>query len=233
MTNDLNAAERPGNGRLTSAERTRRALIRAALQLFGTKGFDGTSTREIAAAADANIGSIAYHFGGKAGLRDACAAFIVETIGQVAGAALRMDLPDEASATTPQEAEQLLTQAVEAMVTFIVARPESGEMVQFILRELSHPTSALDTIYAGVFEPVHKRLCKVWEQATGDPADSDRTKITVFTLLGQVVYFRIGREAVRRRMGWSEIGNREAAVVVEAAVGNLRAILAAHRSSAS
>ena len=31
-----------------SAEQTRRALIRAALKLFGTKGFDGTSTREIA-----------------------------------------------------------------------------------------------------------------------------------------------------------------------------------------
>ena len=29
----------------TSAEQTRRALVHAALRLFGTKGFDGTSTR--------------------------------------------------------------------------------------------------------------------------------------------------------------------------------------------
>ena len=62
-----------------SAEQTRQALIRAALKLFGAKGFDGTSTREIAAAARANIGSIAYHFGGKEGLRLACADFIVES----------------------------------------------------------------------------------------------------------------------------------------------------------
>ena len=90
------------------------------------------------------------------------------------------------------------------MVGFIVARPEAGEIVQFVLRELAHPTSALDTIYNGVFAPTHARLCQVWADATGEDAESDRTKITVFTMIGQVIYFRIGREAVMRRMGWNE-----------------------------
>lgn len=66
------------------AEQTRGALVRAALKLFGQQGFDGTSTREIAAEAKANIGSIAYHFGGKEGLRLAAADFIVDTIQAVA-----------------------------------------------------------------------------------------------------------------------------------------------------
>ena len=70
------------------ADQTRAALIRAALKLFGRQGFEGTSTREIAALAKANIGSIAYHFGGKEGLRAACANHIVETIGGIAGAAM-------------------------------------------------------------------------------------------------------------------------------------------------
>src|SRR6185312_5140782 len=71
-----------------SAEQTRQALIRAGLELFGEKGFDGTSTRQLAAAAKANIGSIAYHFGSKEGLRAACAGFIVETIKDMASQAL-------------------------------------------------------------------------------------------------------------------------------------------------
>ncbi len=82
------------------------------------------------------------------------------------------------------------------MVGFIVASPQAGEIVQFVLRELSHPTAALDRIYAGVFEPTHRRLCQVWEQATGEAAESEATRLTVFTLIGQVIYFRIGREAV-------------------------------------
>lgn len=209
-----------------SADQTRTALVRAALQLFGSKGFTGTSTREIATLAKANIGSIAYHFGGKEGLRLAAADHIVETIQAIAGQALGGFDAISEPASTPEAAQAQLHAALDRMVLFLVARPEAGEIVQFLLRELSHPTAALDRIYSGVFEPVHKRLCMVWEAATGEPADSDRTKLTIFTLIGQVVYFRIGREAVRRRMGWDSIGPAEAALVTKVAKDNLDAMLA-------
>ena len=66
------------------ADQTRAALLSAGLQLFGRKGYEGTSTRELAALAKANIGSIAYHFGGEEGLHLACADFIVATIPAIA-----------------------------------------------------------------------------------------------------------------------------------------------------
>ncbi|MBB5702050.1 AcrR family transcriptional regulator [Ochrobactrum daejeonense] len=210
-----------------SVEQTRAALIHAALQLFGSKGFDATSTREIAALARANIGSIAYHFGGKEGLRLAAADYIVETIQGVAGQALGHYAVIGASAETKEEARQQLAMAVERMSRFIVAQPQSGEIVQFLLRELAHPTAALDRIYSGVFEPTHKRLCAIWEIATGEPAESESTRLVIFTLLGQVVYFRIGREAVKRRMGWSTMGDDEATAVAAITRQNLAAILAA------
>ena len=206
---------------------TRAALVQAALKLFGRQGFDGTSTREIAAEAKANIGSIAYHFGGKEGLRAAAADYIVDTIQAIAGQA--MGSPQAAVAGDPEAARAQLFAALERMVTFIVASPQAGEIVQFVLRELSHPTAALDRIYAGVFEPTHRRLCSIWEQATGEAAESEATRLTVFTLIGQVIYFRIGREAVMRRMGWQDIGAAEAAKVVAATSGNLSAILAARK----
>ncbi|ESY65379.1 CerR family C-terminal domain-containing protein [Mesorhizobium sp. M1050] len=209
------------------AETTRAALVKAALKLFGRRGFDGTSTREIAAEAQANIGSIAYHFGSKEGLRTAAADFIVETIQTVAGQALgnaQAPMPGGAGAAQAQ-----LFAALERMVGFVVASPQAGEIVQFVLRELSHPTAALDRIYDGVFEPTHRRMCQLWEQATGEPAESEATRLIVFTLIGQVIYFRIGREAVMRRMGWNDIGAAEAAKVVAVTSGNLKAILAARK----
>ncbi|MER8464743.1 CerR family C-terminal domain-containing protein [Mesorhizobium sp. M1396] len=217
----------PKSPRREPTEMTRAALVQAALKLFGRKGFDGTSTREIAAEAHANIGSIAYHFGGKEGLRTAAADFIVETIQTVAGQALGNM---QATATgSPEAAQMQLFAALERMVGFVVASPQAGEIVQFLLRELSHPTAALDRIYDGVFEPTHRRLCQLWEQATGEPAESEAARLTVFTLIGQVIYFRIGREAVMRRMGWHDIGAAEAAKVVAATSGNLKAILAARK----
>ena len=208
------------------AEQTRAALVRAALQLFGKQGFDGTSTREIAALAKANIGSIAYHFGGKEGLRAACANYIVDTIGGVAGAAMAEPAAEHQGAEAAQA--QLLA-VVEAMVGFVVARPEAGEFVQFVLRELSQPSEALDIIYDGVFEPVHQRLCRVWAEASGEEAESDRTRITIFTLIGQVVYFRIARAAVMRRLDWDRIGPTEAAEIISVVKSNIEAILAARK----
>jgi len=215
------------------AETTRTALVQAALRLFGQQGFDGTSTREIAAEAKANIGSIAYHFGGKEGLRIAAADYIVKTIQAIAGQAIG-DLPPHAAGKSSAEAAQAqLFIALERMVGFVVASPQAGEIVQFVLRELSHPTAALDRIYEGVFEPTHRRLCLIWEQATGEPAEIEATRLTVFTLIGQVIYFRIGREAVMRRMGWHEIGNVEAGKIAAAVAGNLGAILAARKDGGS
>jgi len=205
-----------------SAEQTRQALIRAGLKLFGENGFDGTSTRQLAAAANANIGSIAYHFGSKEGLRAACAGFIVETIEDLASQALSTTDPTTAD---PEAASRQLSAVLERMVAFVVVSPEAGAIVQFILRELSQPTAALDIIYEGVFEPTHRRLCQIWAAATGEDADSERTRIAVFTMIGQIVYFRIGRIAVMRRMGWSEIGTREAAAIVSVARDNLAAML--------
>lgn len=207
------------------ADLTKAALVRAALKLFGRQGYDGTSTREIAAAAKANIGSIAYHFGGKEGLRAAVADHIVETIQSIANQALGgMAGPDPATLTA-ETARAQLKATLQGMVAFIVAKPEAGEIVQFMLRELADPTPTLDRIYGGLFEPTHKRLCVIWEHATGEPAESEGTRLAIFSLIGQAVYFRIGREPVLRRMGWTQIGKDEADKIIATLHGNLDAML--------
>lgn len=207
------------------ADQTRAALLRAGLRLFGRKGYEGTSTRELAALAKANIGSIAYHFGGKEGLHLACADFIVETIQAFA----RPALAEAAAATTSEAAAEGLRQSIERIVSFFVSSPEVGDFAQFILRELSVPSPALDRIYDGVFEPTHKQLCRVWEQATGEPAESEAVKIRMFMMIGQVVYFRIARQAVFRRMDWTDIGPDQAKAIASVAADNLAAILAARK----
>ena len=212
----------------SAADATRMALVMAALQLFGRQGFDGTSTREIAARANANIGSIAYHFGGKEGLRLAAADYIVETIRTIAAQAFGSAA--QVQPVTSEQAEAQIDATVERMVGFMVARPEAGEIVQFVLRELSMPTDALDRIYTGVFEPVHRRLCQLWAAATGEEAESEKTRISVFMMIGQVVYFRIARAAVMRRMDWTDIGPAEAAKVIGVAKENVAAIIAARKA---
>lgn len=67
---DIKAAETPSFD--VSSQRddgsARSRLIEAATKLFAEHGLDGTSTRDIAKAADLNISLISYYFGGKEGL---------------------------------------------------------------------------------------------------------------------------------------------------------------------
>jgi AcrR family transcriptional regulator len=51
-----------------AVETTRESLIKAAIDIFSAKGFEGGSVREITQAANANQAAINYHFGGKDGL---------------------------------------------------------------------------------------------------------------------------------------------------------------------
>lgn len=66
-------------------------IIRAARQLFATHGYDGTSVREITAAAGANLGAITYHFGSKQHLYNQVVAECVEPLADAVRAALDTD----------------------------------------------------------------------------------------------------------------------------------------------
>jgi TetR/AcrR family transcriptional regulator, regulator of cefoperazone and chloramphenicol sensitivity len=217
---------------LKDAEGTRQALIRAGLDLFGRNGFDATSTREIAHAAKVNSAGIAYHFGGKDGLRKACAEAVIARLQSVlAGGAPAVAMELEA-ADRDAAAEQLLA-LVDRVVAFLTTAPESEMIARFVVREMFTPSLAFEAIYGGLFEPVHRRVCQVWAAATGMAPEAPATRLAVFAAIGQIVYFRIARPAVTRRMGWDGIGPEEARAIAAAVRRSVRANILACRGEAS
>ena len=204
------------------AEATRAALVRAALDLFGVKGFEATSTREIAAAARCNIAAIAYHFGGKEGLRAACAESVAETIGQIfAGAE---GGPGNLDALSPAEARDALAGLAERFIDGVVVKAAARPLARFVLREMFEPSAAFERLYLAI-GPLHARACAVWARATGAEPESEATRLAVFALIGQVLYFRLAGPAVLRRMDWPEIGPKEAAAIKRRIIANLDAAI--------
>ncbi len=210
-------------------ETTRAALLRAALELFGSQGYQGTSIREIAAAADSNIASIAYHFGGKEGLRVACADHVVGLLQQIAAPVLDLNVAqspeDSGKNLSPDDARSKLVAMEQRMVHFLLSAPEAKPLVPFMLREMSDPSPVMDRIFTGVIEPVHRRLCQLWQDATGEPAESEQVRLTIFTLIGQIIYFRIGREVVLRRMQWPSYTEDRTEKIAGIIAANLEAVL--------
>ena len=78
--------KRPG-GSIISDPSMKNRLLAAGTELFGEKGFAGTSVRDICTAADASVPMISHYFGGKQGLYDAVLGHIS---GDVFDVALRL-----------------------------------------------------------------------------------------------------------------------------------------------
>lgn len=208
-------------------EGTAADLIGAGLRLFGAKGFAATSTREIAAEAGTNVASIAYHFGSKEGLRRACGAEVARRVRAVIVGPDAAS-PDAAPASTAGAVARMEA-ILRAVTAFVLTSSEGEPIVPFMLREVGEAGPVLDTVYAAMMDPMHRRFCALWATATGQEAESERTRLIVFTLLGQVLYFRIGRAIVTRRLGWEGLGPEKAATIADLLVLNLQSLLERER----
>lgn len=215
-----------------NAAQTRQALIEAATDLFGTRGFDASPIRDIASAADVNIAAIGYHFGGKEGLRRACAEHAADFILSLARRGFAGMREGPGAKTSPDEARRDLGEFVGTIVRGMIVEPRAERIVRFLLREIANPSDSFQIIYSSVIEPTHMRLCRIWASVTGEDAESETVKLGVFAVMGQAVYFRIGTAIVARRMGWNGYGEHQARQIAAEIVANLNSALERHSRSA-
>lgn len=210
---------------ISGAEVTRVTLVETAIRLFGEKGYDAVSTREIADLAAANIGSIAYHFGGKPGLRRACAAHVIASMQAEVGTVLANPMPK----LGPDDALEKFEQTLKVFCRFWLVDPQSQHFANFMLREMMESGEVSQIVYSDWMKPMHTRLCGLVGLAAGLDPDSEEIKIAVFSCVGQVLFFRLGRPLMMRRLEWDEMGGREADRLCTLLVRNARAIVRSYR----
>lgn len=97
----------------------RARILAAALEVFAERGFEGARTREIAERAGANLGLIAYYFGGKEPLWRAAVSHAFEEL----ATEIATVTAQTRSAATRDERTQL-EQLLRGFVRFLARRPE-------------------------------------------------------------------------------------------------------------
>ena len=226
---------RPANGSGAGGERhyrrarrdrgaeTRQRLIEAALDVFGHLGFEGASTRQIAKEADANLAAIVYHFGSKEALHVAVAEHIVGRGGARRGPRLAVAATPAALAT-PEAARAALIALLEAYADVLLGEAEAERWARFIVREQMQPSPAFEVIF-GMMSRAHAIATTLVAVALGrDPAE-DAVRLRTFTLIGQVLVFRLANTMVTRTMDWPAIGAAERATIKAVIVANVAAVL--------
>lgn len=197
-------------------------LVATALPLFGRKGFDGVSTRELTKAAGRPMSAITYHFGGKEGLYLACAEHIRDTIGGFIAAAI--DEQQRSASPDPEEAKHQLAQLFRIITGAMLG--ETEDIARFMVREQQEPTEAFEIIYSGIMGRVLGRMAELLKIIVGDRLTETEIRIRVVSLMGQVMVFRVAHAALLRLTGWKAMGDAERAQIDRAVQDNLRSILA-------
>ena len=196
-----------------------RKLVEAALPIFGLRGLEGASTREIAKTAGKPMSAITYHFGGKEGLYLACARHISETLGMLLGLA-----GEEQAITDTAEARGKIGQLMSLLVNAML-RNETAPFARFIFREQQEPTAAFDIIYGGGMGRVLARLCALLGVIADGRIPDIELRVRVIALMGQVMGFRVARAATLRLTSWSDLGEMERALIDRVIQTHLGAIL--------
>lgn len=104
---------------------SKEAIVEAAIQLFHSKGYAGTSIRDIASLAKVNTATIAYYFENKAGLLEYCFTHFFEQY---------LQKMEKAYFSIEKGARSCLRQIVAELLQF---QCENFQLTSFVYREMS------------------------------------------------------------------------------------------------
>lgn len=199
-------------------------LLVAAIDRFGRDGFEGASTRAIAAAVGRPMSAITYHFGGKQGLYLAAARHIAQEMSGRFAQALGDKGLGAVIPVDPQSARGEIDTLLRAAVTILTCR-EIESFARFILREQMDPTEAFAILYEGAMQPLFLRFVMLLRVVVGPKLPDHELRLRATMMMGEILMFRVCRAAVLRNMGWSDIGPAECEDIVRGARRNVDAVL--------
>ncbi len=182
-------------------EATRQALIQAGLQLFSEHGFQGTSTRMLVQRANANISAIPYHFQSKEGLYLAVVEYIGQQVFSHVAPTYQHIQHALSSDCTPAQAEHALNQLLDSLIALFVASDTPTQWALIVIREQTHPSAAFDTLYENTIKRLQHLFARLIALRVGLQPTEPEAFLRAHTLIGQLIIFISGREAILRALG--------------------------------
>jgi AcrR family transcriptional regulator len=183
-------------------------LLQAAGEVFGEKGYQAATVREICERGNVNLAAVNYYFGAKEKLyhevlRESC---------QCTVRAMPLQGPD--GSHSPAEQLRLF---IEQMVERVVIDPAQHPTwhSQLMMREMSQPSEFGRQIIQEFIRPVYERLWRILAELVPPGFPRDRLHLIAFSIVGQCLYHRIARHVILSVVGPEEHRTYTAAVLGE------------------
>jgi TetR/AcrR family transcriptional regulator, regulator of cefoperazone and chloramphenicol sensitivity len=237
--NEPKRLRRPPAGGYARGDETRRKIIEAAIALFGQHGFEGSSTRDIAARAGVNAPALQYYFENKEGLYRACAEWLADQSWQAFEPAVQRGRAalahyDAATDHTAGDTAGLIDvfldiQRTVAERTFV--KHTEPDQRLFFAREQSggEPEIGSEVLRERVRMPLNEVNTALLARITGENPDDPLTVVRMFSLYGQFLLFYIARRSTLAMLDWADIDEQKAEFL-KASIGEQTRVLLEHWS---
>jgi AcrR family transcriptional regulator len=203
---------RSPEGGYARGDETRHRIIEAAIELFGEHGFEGASTRDIAARAGVNAPALQYYFENKEGVYLACVESLAddawEAFGPIIGHAQKA-LTENADTATLIDAFIRIQETIADVAFAKAIKP--GRRMFFAREQAGHePESATQILACRIREPLNEASAALVARISGRAADDPITLIRTFSLHGQLVIFHVAHRSTLSLLGWKSIDAQRA-----------------------
>lgn len=218
---------RPSDGGYARGDETRLRIIATAIPLFGQRGFDGVSTREIAAEAGVNPPALQYYFDSKEGLYRACGEHIADQVSEAVAPVLQRAerlLDDGAPAPALIEAYCAI---LETLADLLFGEAEESGWSAFFATEQAGFGScmALPLLRERFVDRLQAVCAGIIGRLMGKSADDLETRLRSLAIDGQLKVFHLGRGAMLQCLGWDGFGPEHAGLIKSIVVDQTRTLL--------
>jgi TetR/AcrR family transcriptional regulator, regulator of cefoperazone and chloramphenicol sensitivity len=205
----------PRPSRMKAGKDTSALLIESGIALFGARGYDGVTTRELAHGARTNISSIKYHFGGKEALYRAVLEEIIHEITELVGPLLLALRNGVAEANGDRDVlTRLARQFAQNWCRAALGDPRTQKRIPPIVREVIQPSRHFTVIYNGFFRVLYDVLGELLAAAHGQAAVDEELQIRTHIIMNVVWGFIFTESIFWHQMGWKGYNrNRIEAIV--------------------
>lgn len=182
-TNDARTAfGEPAPSPATGGDATKRRLLDAAELLFAEQGFADTSVRDITSAAECNLASVNYHFGGKERLYVEVFKRSLKDLRQY-----RMSRIEAAMKENTATLDSVLMAFSTSFLEPLVDSSRGRLLMLLYQREMSQPMLPTGMFFTELIDPLTRLMQAAWEKTCPGLTDAQQ-RMCLNSLVGQLMY---------------------------------------------
>ena len=216
----------PSAGGYARGEETRRRLIDVAIRLFGERGYEGASSREIAREAGVNAPALQYYFDSKEGLYQACALHLAETAATHFAPAITVAetllARDDA---TPAALIEAFLGLQDSIADFLLCGEEAQQRRLFIAQEQSGNGASAAELERPERHRMGHTCSAIIARLTGRPVDDPLTRLRQMTANGQLMVFHVVPRTALQAMGWQHLEGENLAFLKQTVRAQTRVLI--------